>query len=138
MSLSSSELGPNCPKILCIDDDPEISSSLSIRLAPYDVEVLRAYHGMNGFWLAMTERPDVVITDMKMPQGDGDYIVECLRRNSDTQSIPVIVLTGCRDVATRKKMMALGVTAFFTKPAPFEELVEALSSVIDLREKVYV
>ena len=135
---SNEEYGANCPKILCIDDDPEISSSISLRLASYDVHVLRAFHGTNGFWVAMTERPDVVITDMKMPLGEGDFIVECLRRNSDTRDIPVVVLTGCRDMATRKRMMELGVSAFLTKPARFDDLVSALSELVDLQEKVYI
>ncbi|MCH7989066.1 MAG: response regulator [Planctomycetes bacterium] len=122
------------PTVLCIDDDPEISRVLSIRLKNYQVEVLRAFHGMHGFWLAMTEKPDLIITDMRMPQGEGDYVVECLKNNSDTSQIPIFVLTGQRDAGLERKMRNLGVEHYFTKPMEFDELRECIEHYIPLHE----
>jgi len=121
-------------KVLCIDDDPGISQAIGIRLSQYNIETLQAYHGMHGFWMAMTERPDVVITDLRMPQGDGQYIVECLRNNSDTLSIPIIVLTGQRDTQLEQQMKKLGIDDYFTKPLDFEQLRDSLARYIDLQE----
>lgn len=82
------------PIVLCVDDDAQICETIALRLKPYDVEVLRAYHGTRGMWLAMTHGPDLIITDMNMPQGNGIHIVEYLKNNSDTCNTPIIMLSG--------------------------------------------
>ncbi|MCA9264021.1 MAG: response regulator [Planctomycetales bacterium] len=122
------------PVILCIDDDPEISRSIELRLRPYRVQVLRAFHGMHGFWLAMTEHPDVIITDINMPQGQGDYIVECLKRNAETSDIPVYVLSGRRDESLKKRMRQLGVEDYLTKPCDADALLAAIEQFVELEE----
>ena len=123
------------PTVLCIDDDPQISEVISLRLRRYDVNVLRAFHGMHGFWLAMTQRPDVIVSDMQMPQGAGDYVVDCLRNNSDTRHIPIIILTGQRDAALERTMRSLGVTEFFTKPFLFDGLRDAIGRYVTLVDR---
>ena len=121
--------------ILCIDDDPEISETVALRLQQYDVEVLRAYHGMHGLWLAKTNRPDLIITDMRMPQGTGDHIIECLRANSDTRRIPIIVLTGQRNPRLEAIAHRLRVEKLLTKPVHFKELVAAIRTFIPLNTR---
>ena len=120
--------------LLCIDDDPQISEAIQLRLRNYEVDVLCGYHGTHGFWLAMTDRPDLIITDMHMPQGQGDYVVDCLRNNSDTREIPVIVLTGQRGPDVIQKIRRLHVQAFLTKPVPFERLLSLIEQYIPLRK----
>lgn len=123
------------PTILCIDDDPQIPEAIRLHLRPYQVEILSAYHGMHGFWLAMTERPDLVITDMRMPQGHGDYVVECLRNYPDTSAIPVIVLTGQHKSDVEQRLHGLGVQAVFTKPVRFDELQAAIEKHVPLHKR---
>ena len=123
------------PLVLCVDDDPEVTHALELRLREYDVDVLRAFHGMQAFWLAMTEQPDLIITDLKMPQGHGDYVVECLNRNSETCDIPVIVLTGTRDDGLKKRMIQQGVAAYFHKPCPFDELIAKTKDLVPLQRQ---
>lgn len=117
-------------RVLCIDDDPDVSHAISLSLRNSGVEVLRAFHGMQGFWLAMSEKPDLIITDIAMPNGTGDYIVECLKRNSDTSHLPVIVLTGSRDQDLERKMLALGVDKLLRKPLKLTELQSAIRSLV--------
>ena len=121
------------PSILCIDDDPEISRLVELRLREYEVRVLRSFHGMQGFWLAVTEKPDLIITDLNMPQGDGEYVLECLRRNSNTQGVPVIVVTGMRGPAVRQRVLELGVAGFLTKPMPMNRLLEQIFRQVKLK-----
>jgi DNA-binding response OmpR family regulator len=121
------------PKILCIDDDPAIATAIAIRLRPYNVDVVSAFFGAQGIWLAVTEEPDVIITDMRMPQGEGRHVVECLQERADTCDIPVIVLTGIRDVNIELRMRALGVKWYFHKPLHFDTLRDALTKIIDLQ-----
>jgi CheY-like chemotaxis protein len=122
------------PTILCIDDDPEVSGAIERQLRNYDVRVIRAFHGMHGYAEALSHRPDVILTDLRMPSGDGATIVECLRRNRQTADIPVIVLTGMRDRRLRHKLQDLGANAFLYKPLPPDELIQTLRRFVELRE----
>jgi DNA-binding response OmpR family regulator len=123
------------PKVLCIDDDPDISRAIQLRLGNFEVEVKRAFFGTHGLWLAVTEKPDVIITDLRMPQGAGEYLLECLKRNAETADIPVIVLTGKHDENLPGQIYRLGAAKFLKKPLAFDELVQELRRHIELRER---
>jgi len=123
------------PTILCIDDDPEVSGAIERRLSQFDVHLIRAFHGMHGYAEALTHKPDVIVMDFRMPRGDGATILECLRRNRQTASIPVIVLTGMRDRRIRHHLLDLGADAFLQKPLPLEELMRTLSRFVELRKR---
>ena len=81
------------PAVLCIDDDPQVSEVIHDWLAVYEVKLLKAFFGTQGIWMAVTQTPDVIITDLRMPRGDGATVIECLKRKPQTAAIPVIVLT---------------------------------------------
>ncbi|MEX0978255.1 MAG: response regulator [Pirellulales bacterium] len=123
---------PKRTRVLCIDDDPDISKLLKIRLAAFNIEVLRAFNGMHGYWTAVGERPDAIICDMCMPEGDGNYIVSRLKSHPLTQNVPVIVLTGQGNQGLKRTMLSLGVDAYFSKPVVFDELLRALRVHLDL------
>lgn len=119
-------------KVLCIDDDPNMCDALARYLRQWGVEVLRAYFGMQGYWLAVTEKPDAILLDLAMPKGAGDEILECLKENSQTARIPVAVITGKQEPGLDRRMYKLGANAFFTKPVNLDMLVEVLSGWFDL------
>src|SRR5262245_52082677 len=123
------------PTILCIDDDPDVSGAIERRLNRYDVDLIRAFHGMHGYAEALAHRPDVIVMDLRMPRGDGATILECLRRNRQTAGIPVIVLTGLRDRQLRHKLQDLGADEFLYKPLALDELTQRLRRFVDLRER---
>jgi DNA-binding response OmpR family regulator len=88
---------------------------------------------MQGIWEAVRKRPDLIIMDLAMPNGDGCYILRCLRDNVQTASIPIIVLTGMRDQALAARVMHAGADHFLRKPISFDELLHNMSRFIDLR-----
>jgi two-component system, OmpR family, response regulator RpaA len=136
MSIQACRLpNPAWPTILCIDDDPQIAETMALRLNQYEVNMLSACHGMHGFWLAMTNRPNLIITDVNMPQGSGDYVVECLRHNTDTHDIPIVVLTGRCDSQLECRMRHIGADEFLTKPVHFDRLRETLLKYIPLADR---
>lgn len=96
-SQNSAPIVSKKPVVLCIDDDPDICQCLQIQLEHLGLEVQTAHFGTHGYWDALVRRPDVIITDLRMPQGSGDYVIELLKRNPKTRNIPIIVLTGRRD-----------------------------------------
>lgn len=123
------------PTLLTIDDDPNVSQAIRRRFSQYRVTLLQAQHGTHGLWLATTRRPDVIITDLRMPQGRGQDVVAYLVRHPHTRQIPIIVLTGVFDDELRRRMLDLGVAAYLTKPVSFEDLCEAVGRFVELREK---
>jgi len=122
-------------KLLAIDDDPDVLCSLQRRLNEFDLQINLACHGTHGIWLAATEKPDLIITDVRMPQGEGGYVLECLKQRVETASIPVIVLTGRRDGDLPGRMLRLGAVKVFHKPVAFQELCDEIARYIDLRER---
>ena len=124
---------PRLPTVLFIDDDPQILEAIARRLRRYEIEVLQAFHGMQGYWMAVTEKPDVIVTDLRMPQGDGETVLECLKRNAQTASIPVIVLTGKQESGLKRHMHNVGAAGYLSKPVRFEDLVRELNRHIEVR-----
>lgn len=122
-------------RILCIDDDPEISRSIELRLGEFQVDVRRAFFGMQGFWEAMTDIPDLIIMDLAMPNGDGRFVLESLKNNQQTADVPVIILTGMRDKSCKRTMLSLGADQFLTKPIRFDDLFHEISRFLTLELK---
>jgi CheY-like chemotaxis protein len=120
------------PLILVIDDDPDISAAIARRLSTYGVDVLPAFSGMPGFWKAVDIRPDVILCDMRMPDGEGNYIAGRLQSHPLTHGIPVIVITGHANPGSKRVMMSMGVAAYFSKPLIMKELLNELRRHIDL------
>ncbi|MEM6473130.1 MAG: response regulator [Planctomycetota bacterium] len=114
------------PKLLCIDDDPELCRTLEMRLSKYRVDVLLAYFGTQGYWEAITDQPDLILMDVRMPNGDGRFVLQSLRQNKATCSIPVITLTGMRDPKIRHEMLSLGADSYLQKPIRFNALLDEM------------
>ena len=124
------------PTILCIDDDPEISKILKLRLAEYGVDVLRAFNGMQGYWTALDMKPNVIVLDLNMPDGNGNYIIGRLKMHPLTQKIPILVLTGQSTPGTRRVLFAQGIDGLLTKPLDFAGLLEGLRQFVPLAKQV--
>jgi len=129
------------PKVLAVDDDRRITQALAIRLRRLGIEVLTASNGLEGFYLALKEHPDVIISDYFMPGSGGDYFIHRLRSAPTTRSVPVIVLTGGRtldgakDYALAREMRGrCEAVAFLTKPLDFDLLVVELRRHIAVAE----
>ncbi|QDU54168.1 response regulator [Aeoliella mucimassa] len=117
-------------RVLVVDDDSKVIDGMKRCLKRYNIEVIEGYHGVHGIWRTITERPDIIITDICMPLVNGEEVVRCLRNNQTTSSSPIIVLTGLEESHWKKKMLGLGVDAYFTKPVDSEELVQVIASLV--------
>ena len=112
--------------LLCVDDDPIVSDALARCLMDYGIQVIRAYDGMQGFWMVLRDKPGAVISDLSMPNGNGIEMIECLRGNAETEFLPIIVLTGSNDATLRRRLRNLSVSAILEKPASPSEIVVEL------------
>jgi len=123
------------PVVLCIDDDPRVAEVIQDYLDRYDVKLLSAYFGAQGIWLAAIHQPDVIITDLRMPQGDGATVIETLRRNAKTAAIPIVVLTGRTDPGIDGRVRHLGAENCLHKPLHVYDLLAELRRYIEVRPK---
>jgi response regulator RpfG family c-di-GMP phosphodiesterase len=124
--------GPRHYTVLTIDDDPNVCQALKRRLERLNLEVIQACYGMHGIHLAKTVVPDLIITDLRMPQGEGHNVVEWLKSCPQTRHIPVVVLTGLQDPGLEERLRALGAAEYLSKPVSFEDLCDVLSRFLPL------
>lgn len=120
-------------RILCVDDDPDIQTTIEMRMREFDVEVDHAFYGTQGIFEAMKSRPDLIVMDLAMPNGSGEYLLNNIKTNATTADIPVIVLTGMRDPELKRRVLLAGAGAFLNKPVRFEELLHQMSRFVDVR-----
>jgi DNA-binding response OmpR family regulator len=122
-------------RILLVDDDRDLANVIQIKLSEFDFEIITAADGTEGFWLAQCEQPNLVITDLRMPNGSGDYMVECLKGRSDTCDIPVIVITGRQNGKLRRWMRAMGVRHYLRKPVRTADLLRAVACYLPVEPR---
>jgi CheY-like chemotaxis protein len=103
-------------KVLIVDDDPAMRLLCSINLQLEGHVVSEATDGQHGLAQARSERPDLVLTDVRMPRLDGFQLAEALRRDERTRAIPLIFISGEITVADRARARKLGALAYMTKP----------------------
>jgi CheY-like chemotaxis protein len=118
--------------ILCIDDDPVVAKSIANRVQPYSIKVRSATDGTQGYLMATTEHPDLVLLDLKMPNGDGTYALCKIKENRHTKNIPVIVLTIEKHHGVRRQLFAVGIEAYLNKPIQWRELFAEMSRCVHL------
>lgn len=123
------------PQLLCVDDDPDFHTSFEVRMRDFDVSIVRAFYGMQGIIEAANTLPDLILLDQAMPNGDGEYLLECIKQNTATAHIPVIVLTGMRDPTLRHRLVESGADVYLNKPLHFDELLHHISRYVDIRRR---
>jgi DNA-binding NarL/FixJ family response regulator len=118
-------------KILVIEDEAETLENLVLMLEMEGFKPLSAPNGRVGLALAKRELPDVVLCDVSMPELDGYGVLESLRADSATVSIPFIFLTAKGDKKDLRTGMNLGADDYLTKPASAEEVLSAINARLD-------
>jgi DNA-binding NarL/FixJ family response regulator len=118
-------------KILVIEDEAETLENLVLMLEMEGFKPLSASNGRKGVALAKKEKPDLILCDVSMPELDGHGVLESLRADSATVSIPFIFLTARADKQDLRAGMNLGADDYLTKPASAEEVLAAITSRLD-------
>lgn len=118
------------PKILIVDDDPDLRRALKIRLRANHYDTLLASDGYSAIAVAQKEHPNLIILDLGLPAGDGYVVLERLQDNDALSSIPVIVLSARDPQSNEHKTLQAGAAAYFQKPADNEELLQAIRTTL--------
>jgi len=118
-------------KILIVDDERDIVKALMIRLQGAGYEVVTAFDGAQGIFVAHKEKPDLILLDIRMPAGNGFSVAEKLKHSVDTFPIPVIFLTGSPETNAEERAMTLGARFYIKKPYDPEELLDAIKRALE-------
>jgi two-component system alkaline phosphatase synthesis response regulator PhoP len=118
--------------ILVVDDEPKISQLVRDYLESAGFGVVTAGDGREALMRAHTERPDLVILDLGLPQLDGLDVTRSLRRTGD---LPIIMLTARDDETDKLIGLELGADDYVTKPFSPRELVARVRAVLRRRDR---
>jgi len=120
-------------KVLIADDEIHIIHVVAIKLRNNGYEVIAANNGAEAYDLACREHPDIVVTDYQMPFVTGIELVEKLRANEETKSIPVILLTARSFAISDELQRSLGVEECLSKPFSPKELLKTIEDILHER-----
>ena len=117
-------------KVLVIDDQQFILRVIESKLKSGGLEVITAVDGVEGLKKAFEEKPDLVMTDIMMPNLDGFGVYRELQKNPQTQKIPVIFLTALGE--EREELKELGPAAVITKPFSPRQVLNTVNSMLNM------
>src|SRR4029079_3746725 len=113
-------------KIVVIEDQPQMRRNIAFMLEMEQFEVFAAEDGRQGLELVRQHKPDLVIGDVMMPEVDGYAVLEQLRKEPETATLPFIFLTAKGDKPDVRQGMNLGADDYLTKPVARLDLLAAV------------
>jgi two-component system chemotaxis response regulator CheY len=119
-------------RVLIVEDGKTLRLLIvrALRQIP-DVEIVEAGDGVEALAKLATFKPDVILTDINMPQMDGFTLIERLRARPDLKDIPVVVITTEGALNHLERGRLLGVAAYATKPVKADAIAATLRQVLD-------
>ena len=102
-------------KVLVVDDDPRAAELIAIRITGLASSVLRVHGGREAIDTARRELPDVIVLDLMMPEVNGFDVVEALREDPDTATIPILVVTAKEITNEDRAMLGSRVASIMEK-----------------------
>ena len=123
-------------KIVLIEDNPEVRETTQEILELANYQVITSENGKKGVELVKSEKPDLIICDIMMPELDGYGVLHILSKNPETSNVPFIFLTAKADKSDIRKGMTLGADDYLTKPFEETELLEAVEVRIQRSENL--
>jgi DNA-binding response OmpR family regulator len=122
-------------RVLIVDDEPNIVTSLEFLMRGSDYEVRVALNGAEALRLADSFRPDVILLDVMMPGLDGWGVAEALLEDEQTVGIPIIFLTARAEFRDRARGLDIGGVDYITKPFNPVELAPLVRALLERLER---
>jgi PAS domain S-box-containing protein len=130
---TAGDASANRHKVLHIEDNLSNVKLVERILAQRaDVEVVAAMHGRLGLELAHEHQPILILLDLHLPDMDGDQVLQRLRDDPRTASIPVVMVSADATPGQVQRLLAAGATAYLTKPIDVRNLLRILDQALDL------
>jgi CheY-like chemotaxis protein len=116
-------------RILIVEDDADARDMLTTLLTGEGFDTLCAEDGQSGLELASSKRPDVILTDVHMPNIDGVAMIRMLRQQPHTKDIPIVVMSAYGSTLMSEAMSA-GANGMLNKPAQLSHLVKMIKGLL--------
>ncbi len=117
-------------KILVVDDEEDIVTTIKMRLEASGYEVIAASDGNAAYEKAKAESPDLIILDLMLPGMDGYQVCRLLKFDDYYKGIPIIMLTAQSQKEDREWGQKVGADLYLTKPFEPKELVEKIKEFL--------
>jgi DNA-binding response OmpR family regulator len=115
--------------ILIVDDDPDIREGMQVRLEYSGYDTCFADNALSAIAMARKERPDLIVLDLGLPEGDGFLVIE--RLNGDTaDAIPIVVVSARDARANQDRAIKAGATAYLQKPVNNAEFLAVIRKAL--------
>jgi DNA-binding response OmpR family regulator len=124
------------PRIVCIEDEPEMIDLIQLILDRKGFEVLGASGGKAGLATIRKEKPDIILLDLMMPDMDGWEVYQKIKADEETRDIPVIVVTA--KAQSIDKVLGLHIAKvddYIAKPFSPQELLDSIKQVLMKKEE---
>ena len=131
----STHANPDLPTALIIEDNPDVVRYLS-RCLEKSYQLTTAENGQIGIDKAVDLIPDIIVTDVMMPEKNGYEVTNTLKGDERTSHIPILMLTAKADQDSKIKGLEHGADAYLYKPFSEQELEVRLAKLIELRENL--
>jgi DNA-binding response OmpR family regulator len=124
------------PKILIVEDNSDLSQFLAFYLSDAGYETSRARNSAQGISKALAERPDLIITDLYLPDMNAVDATIILKQDPATSGIPIVVLTAMTLGEWKTKALKAGAAKYLIKPVSPSELTEVVRTLIQPRSSL--
>ena len=121
------------PRILVVDDDPDLIQLLQFNLEQQGCEILIAPNGLEGLKLARTDVPDLILLDLMLPDLEGLSVCEILQTQRSTRDIPIFIVSALDQSWVKTRKSRAKFSAYFTKPIALTLLKESVLSICNHR-----
>jgi CheY-like chemotaxis protein len=125
--------GVAAPTVLVVEDFDDLRFMMRLRLELSNYRVVEAVDGWEAVEVALRERPQIVLMDMRLPALDGFAATRRMREHPSLHDVPIVAVTAHGTAEYRNKATAAGCNEFLTKPIDFARLEEVMTSLLKVR-----
>jgi light-regulated signal transduction histidine kinase (bacteriophytochrome) len=118
--------------VLIAEDDPVMKRFLSAVLSP-EYHIHSASNGREAWELTQAHRPDLIVSDVWMPEMSGEELLRLVRGRPELDSVPLVMLTAKTDEAMRVRLLQAGAQDFLTKSVEVEELRARVRNLVQMK-----
>ena len=123
------------PRLLLVEDNEMNRDMLSRRLIKHGWDVAVAVDGAEALARALSDRPDLILLDLGLPEMDGWEVAKRLRAHEDTRGIPIIALTAHAMAGDRERALGVGCNDYDIKPVNLPRLEAKIRALLDIERR---
>ncbi|MCX5667864.1 MAG: response regulator [Candidatus Omnitrophica bacterium] len=120
-------------KILLVDDEEGFLSVIKEALEIRGFDIVTAKSAIEAGLELSSKKPDLILMDIKMPGIDGLQACAAIKKNPDTNNIPIMVVSAISEEAQVKRAYKMGISDYFVKPVDIEKLVNRIKETLGIQ-----